>query len=428
MLRTFILVLLAAPGMAFAADWPHWRGPARTGIIDEDSGWTGESWLPAKPTWSADVGEGASSPIVVGDRVYTLGWERGKDVVRCLNSKDGALVWSMNHPCPKYGRFRVGDEGLYSGPSSTPEYDPATKRLYTLGADGDLNCWDAGAAGKNVWKRNLYDDFKAVRRPHLGRGQQRDYGYTSSAFVYGDWLLVEVGSTQRGSVIAFDKATGRELWASELMDEAGHTGGMSHMIVDGVPCVAVLTQRNLAVIRMDKGREGKTVAVFPWVTDFANSIASPAVDGDCVLLAAGYNHNAMVKVRIALDGAKEVWRKKFPSKVCTPVIHDGSVYVAWNRVRCIDWTTGDLKWEGGTVGDPGSCIVTRDNRLVVYGLNGKLMLIEGAKRSPDSYKELAVRDKLFPSAAWPHVVLAGGRIYCRDREGHLAAFALRDRK
>jgi outer membrane protein assembly factor BamB len=184
----------------------------------------------------------------------------------------------------------------------------------------------------------------------------------------------------------------------------------------------VLTQRNLAVMRLDGGKAGKTVITFPWVTDFANSIASPAVEGDSVLLAASYNHNAMVKVKVTLEGAKEVWRKKFPSKVCTPVIHDGSVYVAWMRVRCIDWKNGALKWEGGTIGDPGSCIVTGDGRLVVYGLSGKLILIEGAKRSPNEYKELAVRDKLFKSSAWPHVVLADGRVYCRDRDGNLAVF------
>src|SRR5947199_139839 len=120
--RVFALALLASPLPLFAADWPHWRGPNRSGITDEASGWTG---------------------------------------------------------------------------------------------------------GKRVWGRNLYDDYKAERRPHLGRGQRRDYGYTSSALVHHDWLLVEVGSTKFGSIIAFDKKTGKEAWASELKEEAGHTGGMS---------------------------------------------------------------------------------------------------------------------------------------------------------------------------------------------------------
>jgi outer membrane protein assembly factor BamB len=422
--RVAALVLLLVTQPLFAADWPHWRGPNRNGITDEPSGWTGNSWLSEKPLWTATVGEGASSPLVVGDRVYTLGYEGGKDTLRCLSAKDGTLVWSQTYKCPRHGRHHMGDESIYSGPSSTPEYDPATKFLYTVSTDGDLNCWDTAAEGKKVWGKNLYDDYKVGLRPHLGRGQQRDYGYTSTSLVHGDWLLMEVGSTENGSVIAFDKKTGKQVWASELKDEAGHTGAMAPMTIEGVPCVAVWTQRNLAVIRLDAGNAGKTVATFPWITDFANSIAGPAVEGDSLLLAAGYNHNVMVKVKITLKGAEEVWRKKFPSKVCTPVIHDGSIYVAWQRIRCIDWKTGDLKWEGGNVADPGSCIITKDGRLVVYGLNGKLMLIEGATRSPKEYVELAVRDKLFKSAAWPHVALAGGQVYCRDRDGNVAVFGV----
>lgn len=415
-------VVLGIASSAPAADWPHWRGPDRTDVTPEPSGWNGKAWLAEKPHWTAKVGEGASSPLVVGDRVYALGYEPGKDTLRCLSAADGKEVWSVAYKCPKYGRHRMGDEGLYSGPSSTPEFDPDTGFLYTLSTDGDLNCWDARAKGKKVWGRNLYDDYKVERRPKLTRAPQRDYGYTSSPMVRGDWLLVEVGSTTHGNLIAFDRRTGKELWASELKEEAGHTGGPAPMTVEGVPCVAVLTQRNLAVIRLDAGKEGKTVATFPWVTDFANTIAGPAVHGDSVLIAAAYNHNAMVRVKVTLAGATEVWRKRVASKVCTPVIHDGSVYVAWQRVRCLDFATGEPKWEGGTIGDPGSCVVTSDGRLVVYGQNGKLMLVEGAGRSPNEYKELAVKDKIFGSLAWPHVALAGGRVYCRDRDGNLACF------
>jgi outer membrane protein assembly factor BamB len=417
----FTLVLAVA---ASGGDWPHWRGPNRTGTTDESSGWTGERWIADTPAWTAKLGEGASSPLVVGDRCFVLGWEDGKDVLRCLRTDSGKELWSQSYKCRRYGRFQMGDEGLYSGPSSTPEFDPTTGFLYTLSTDGDLQCWDTTADGKKVWGRNVYDDFKAVRRPKLTGAPQRDYGYTSSPLVYKDRLLVEVGSTKSGSVIAFDKKTGKEEWSSELKEEAGHTGGMAPMTIEGVPCVAVLTQRNLAVIRLDTGNEGKTVATYPWVTDFANTIAGPAVEGDSVVIAASYNHNAMCRVRFTLTEAKEVWRKKFPSKVCTPVIHDGCVYVAWQRIRCIDFKTGELKWEGGAVGDPGSIVVTSDGRVIVYGLSGKLALIEGAKRSPDAYKELFVRDRLFKTQAWPHVAFAGGRVYCRDREGNMVVFTV----
>lgn len=417
-LTAFLLVSLSTR----AADWPHWRGPNRTDVTEESSGWSDGKWLDERPAWRARLGEGASSPLVVGGDVYVLGYEGAKDVLRCLSATDGKERWSVEYKCPKYGRFHAGDEGLYSGPSATPEYDPGTGFLYTLSTDGDLNCWDTRAKGKRVWGRNLYDDYKVERRPKLTRAPQRDYGYTSSPLVHRDWLLVEVGSTARGNLIAFDRRTGKEVWASELKDEAGHTGGVAPMAVEGVPCVAVLTQRNLAVVRLDAGNEGKTVALFPWVTDFANTIAGPAVHGDSVLVTAAYNQNAIVRVMVTLKGAEEVWRKKFPSKVCTPVVHEGSVYVAWQKVRCLNWETGELRWEGGAVGDPGSCVVTSDGRVVVYGQSGKLLLVEGAGRSPDAYKELAAREKIFGALAWPHVALAAGRVYCRDRDGNLACF------
>jgi outer membrane protein assembly factor BamB len=419
------LALLVA-SVACAADWPHWRGPSRDGTTGEGSGFVpGSAWPAEKPRWSAQLGEGSSSPLVVGGTLFALGWADGKDTLRALNTKDGKELWAQSYKSPRYGRFHTGDEGLYGGPSATPEFDPATKLLYTLGTDGDLNCWDTSNAGKRAWGLNLYDEFKAERRPKLTKAPQRDYGYTCAPIVHKDWLLVEVGSTKTGSVVAFDKRTGKRAWVSELKDEAGHTGGMAPITIEGVPCVAVVTQRHLAALRLDAGKEGATVAKFEWVTDFANTIAGPAVSGDCALVTSAYNMNALCKVRFTLTEAKEVWRSKFPSKVCTPVIHEGSVYVAWQRVRCLDWDTGKLKWEGGAFGDPGSCAVTSDGRVIVYGLNGKLALIEGAARSPKEYTELALRDKLFRTHAWPHVTLSAGVLYLRDRDGNLIALAVK---
>ncbi|HKA07872.1 MAG TPA: PQQ-binding-like beta-propeller repeat protein [Gemmataceae bacterium] len=417
---SLIALMLAAVPLA-AADWPHWRGPARDGRTDEPSRWADGRWLPDQPAWTANVGSGASSPLVIGDRVYCLGRTGGRDVIRCLSTKDGKELWSAGYRGPEYGRFHNGDEGLYSGPSSTPEYDPETKLLYTLGPDGDLRCWDTAADSKEVWTINLYDTYKVKQRPKLTRAPLRDYGYTSSPLVHGSWLLVEVGST-RGSLVAFDKKSGKEVWTSELTDEAGHNAGPVLMTVEGVPCVALLTQRNLAIIRLDAGNEGKTVATYPWVTDFANNIASPAVRDNFVLITAAYNQNAICKLKVTLAGIEKVWQKPYPSKVCTPVIHGNHIYYAWQKVRCLNWETGEQLWEGGSFSDPGSCIMTADDRLVVYGGNGKLALVESAQRSPKSYTELAVKDRLFKSQAWPHVVIAGGRVYCRDREGNLVCF------
>ena len=64
------------------------------------------------------------------------------------------------------------------------------------------------------------------------------------------------------------------------------------------------------------------MALYPWTTDFANGIPTPAVHGNEVIVTSAYNHYAMCKVKITLKGAKKIWEHRNPSGVCSPVVHD----------------------------------------------------------------------------------------------------------
>lgn len=419
---------LLVVGLWFASsasgeDWPHWRGWQRNGLIQEASGWDGSRWIDPKPTWAANVGEGASSPLVIGPHVYTLGRRESENVVSCLEAATGKVEWTTSYKTPRYGRHATGDEGLYSGPSSTPEFDPATQLLYTLSSDGDLNCWNTRQLGAQVWHRNLYEDYRMPRRAKVGRSGQRDYGYTSAPLVHDNWLLVEVGGPT-GNIVAFDKQSGHEAWRSQAASVAGHAGGLSPMKVENVPCVAAMTFDGLLVVRLDANRAGETVATHPWVTDFANNIASPAVRDDCVLITSEYNHQAMCKLRITLRGAEKLWEKPFASKACTPVIHRDRIYVAWDRLRCLDWQTGELVWQGPPVGDAGSLVVTSDEKLIAWTGRGDLILAETSTARNAAYRELARVGRLASDDVWPHVVVANRQILCRDRHGQLLRLAI----
>jgi len=411
---------LALP--AAAEDWSHWRGDERDGVVSAHSGWTGTEW-PLTELWRKSVGEGSSSPLVIDGRLYTLGWKANRDDLQCLDADSGETLWSVQYDCPRYGRVSTGDKGIYSGPSSTPEYDPQTRCLYTLSTDGDLSCWDTGNRGKQLWHLNLYEQFDIPQRPRVGRSGRRDYGFTSSPLVHQDWLIVEAGARQ-GNLIALDKRTGRLLWQSESKSPAGHNGGPVPITVEGVPCVAVHNHQGLLVTRLDPGHEGETVATVDWVTSFANNIATAAVHKNTVLLTSGYNQNRMAKYELSLAGARQLWEQAQVSKVCTPVIHQGHVYWAWRNIKCLDFATGQLRWQGGRAGDPGSCIVTGDDRLITWTNNGDLLLSETAARSPDRYTELARHRILSRQDAWPHVVLSGKKLYCKDRAGTLVCLEL----
>ncbi|MGY8769442.1 MAG: outer membrane protein assembly factor BamB family protein [Pirellulales bacterium] len=420
------ILLLLVPCIQFtsADDWPHWRGVNRNDITGESSGWKQGKW-DLQPLWDANTGVGSSSPLVVNGQVFSLGWRDDKDHLECLDANSGKLLWIVSYACPLYGREARGDEGLYSGPSSTPEFDQQTGYLYTLSSDGDLHCWNTQQQGKKIWSLNLYDKYQVPCRPRVGRSGHRDYGYTSSPLIYQDWLIVEVGADV-GNLIAFDKRTGKQVWASQSKSPAGHNGGPVPMLVENVPCVAVHNFDGLLVVRLDANHVGETVATYDWVTSFANNIATASVDKNKVLITSAYNQVKIAKLEISLKGAKKLWEQNYASKVCTPVIHKGYVYWAWQELICLDYETGKLQWKGGRVGDAGSVIATSDDRLIVWGKEGDLMLIETAGKSTSKYTELAAKKRLLQgSDAWPHVVLANGKILCKNREGSLRCFEIR---
>ena len=157
-----------------------------------------------------------------------------------------------------------------------------------------------------------------------------------------------------------------------------------------------------------------------------NNIPTPAVHGESVIITSSYNHKTMCRLRITRNGATKVWESnEIQSGVCSPVVHNGRIYWAWRGVYCVDLETGKELWTGGRIGSPGSCVVTSDDRLVIYGNRGDLSLAETAERSPDKFTELESHKILSKSDAWPHVVIVNGQIICRDRNGIVVCLATR---
>ena len=159
-----------------AADWPQWRGPSRTGISVE----TGllREWPAGGPrlVWRVDnVGDGFSTPSVVGDRLYLVVNEGlQNEYVRALNVADGKAAWSI-----RIGRVGNPDQQpAYPGARSTPTIDGDA--LYALGSDGDLVALDL-KTGSVRWKKQLRTDFGGV---------PGTWAYSESPLVDGEKLVV----------------------------------------------------------------------------------------------------------------------------------------------------------------------------------------------------------------------------------------------
>ena len=129
----YALLLLVAPCMALSADWSQFRGPTGQGISDEKGvpvRWSSQDSI----VWKLKLpGAGASSPIILGKRVYLTCYsgygldtkEPGKqeDLRRhllCLDRADGKILWSKVFE-PVLPEHKYSGEGAYQGyAGSTP--------------------------------------------------------------------------------------------------------------------------------------------------------------------------------------------------------------------------------------------------------------------------------------------------------------------
>jgi len=184
-----------------AADWPHWRGSARTGISTET---VPESFAGNGPKelWKAQVGLGFSSFAVAGGKVYTLGHADDQDTVFCLDAKTGKEVWKHTYDA------ELGDKYYEGGPSSTPTVDGA--QVLALSKWGDVFCFDA-ATGKIAWQKNIAEEISAGIP---------DWGFAGSpAGALATRPILSVGAAG----VALNKADGKIVWKSEGDAPAGYS-------------------------------------------------------------------------------------------------------------------------------------------------------------------------------------------------------------
>src|SRR3954454_6079806 len=93
--RTHLAVLLfiiAIATTAGAQDWPQWRGANRDA---KATGFKAPAQWPKElaKKWRIPVGDGVSTPALVGDRLYVFTRQEGYEITRCLNAADGKEIW-----------------------------------------------------------------------------------------------------------------------------------------------------------------------------------------------------------------------------------------------------------------------------------------------------------------------------------------------
>ncbi|MEZ5365708.1 MAG: hypothetical protein R2748_26105 [Bryobacterales bacterium] len=163
-----VILCIAITLPVCAGDWPQWRGPARDGQAQAPAQW------PEKLTrkWRVEVGEGHSSPVVLGGRVYIFSRENDSETLRSLSLSDGKTNWTISYPVAYTPMGVAAPHG--KGPKSTPVV--ADGRVCT-GVTGVLSCHQA-SDGKLPWRKvftaGLPAALPALRGRHVTHRLQRE--------------------------------------------------------------------------------------------------------------------------------------------------------------------------------------------------------------------------------------------------------------
>lgn len=388
-----------------SAHWPQWRGAGRDDISTEKG--LLRTWPEGGPplVWTGvGLGDGYSSVVIDEGRIYTTGDRKDGAYLICLDDANGKEVWSK----------RIGDAWHDGGARSTPATDG--ELVYALTPGGDLVC-AAAADGATVWQKNLSKDYSGK--------MMSGWGYSESPLIDGERIICTPGA-DTAALAALDRKTGRTLWQAHIEN----CGGSGYSSI--VKCNAAGVEQYVTVLGKTGGAvgvrasDGKLLWRNTIVAGHTANIPTPIVRGDYVFYSTGYDDGGSAVLKIVRHGdelaAEEVWHKS-ASELRN---HHGGVVLVGDYLYgghgqnqgfpfCVNFLTGESVWPRKRGPGEGSAAVTyADGRLYFRYQNGVMAMIAADPTECKVISTFQIPEGSKPS--WSHPVIAGGRLYLRDKD------------
>jgi outer membrane protein assembly factor BamB len=216
--------------------WPRWRGPSGQGLVS-GTGYP-DSWSPTQNVrWKTALsGDGNSSPIVWGDRIFlTTAYSGGHRLsLIAFRRSDGTKLWEAFAPD---GRTLRGSHFKNGHASATPATDG--QRIYVSFGTRGLFAFDMD--GKLVWQRDL--------------GPMEAYhGTAGSPLLYKDRIILYQDQFAGSFIAAFDTRTGKEVWRTQREANVGWGTPIAVRVVDHDEII-VSSQQRVRAYNPDTGAE-----------------------------------------------------------------------------------------------------------------------------------------------------------------------------
>jgi outer membrane protein assembly factor BamB len=274
----------------------------------------------------------------------------------------------------------------------------AEGKVVTLGVNGVLSCLDANT-GKELWRKDEYP--KIV--PQF---------YTAMSPIIVDGMCIaQLGAKKEGAIMAFDLNTGDLKW--KWTDEGPQYASPVLITADGTKQIVTLTDKSVVGVAV---ADGKLLWKIPFEPKgMAYNDATPIVDGQTLIFTGAGRGTKAVKIEKQGDEfvPKDLWSSQIATGFNSPVLKDGLLYGISDKGKmfCLNATDGKEAWTAkdsvgrfGSIVDAGSVLITLPEKT------GLIVFKPGNKE----FEELA-RYKVSDSAIYAHPIIAGNRIFVKDK-------------
>ena len=414
-LFVFSLTLSWTTTLARADNWERFRGPNGTGIANDKN-------IPVKFSategvlWKAPIpGDGISSPIVWGDRVFlqTASLDGSDRSLLCLDAKTGKEIWTRTVPGIKPNQKLRLDSSLAS---ATPTTDgKAVFVPFWNGKDILLVAYNFN--GDKLWERNL------------GRFVSQ-HGPGASPILYKDLLIFSLDNDAHydqvkkdklvpdpSKLFALNKKTGKTVWESPR--EALRACYSVPFFLERPGRQPELIVTSTTAVTSYEPESGQRNWDWRWTfpSIALRTIASTTyADGMLLCCSGADGHRFLAALDIKNQSAdappKEVWqnKKQFPYVNC-PLAKGDHVYIVNDKgfAGCFHARTGKERWFERLGGDVYASPVMIDGKIYAPNDAGDVYVIA----ADPTYKQFARNAMGERIRATPAV--ADGRLYIRGQ-------------
>lgn len=383
----------------------EWRGPNRTGIYDESSllnEWPEEG---PKLLWVYEgLGKGYAAPSILNNQIFVNGEIDSSSFLFALNT-EGNLLWKSPNGKEFMGE---GFSSTYPGARSTPTV--VNDLVYSTSGHGRIACFER-ESGKEKWAVNIVDDFESSI-PY--------FGYSESVLVNDNKVYCFAGGLEK-NMVALDRFTGNEVWASEAMKDTFSYCSPILVELESKKVLITHSRHNMYAVDCNTGEALGSYYLEGFEYDGEHCNPPIYSDGFVYFVSNDVEGCGAVKLNLSKDASSlsEVWSNKKIRNNFNGYVQIGEhlfTTIKGNWLKALDIENGNV---ADSVKVATGSIISADNKLIVYGMNGEVNML--TYNDENKFNILAnFKVKEGTGQHFSHPVIANGILYIRHGDALMA--------